>query len=605
MSAEARLRLASDLSLPIAAVTEKLNFLGRTGSGKTYAAQKLAEEMHRAGAQFVVLDPVGTWWALRLAADGKRPGLPIPVLGGLHGDIPIEAGAGALVANLVVDRGVSMVLDVSQFESDADKARFAHAFAERFFFRKKAAPSAVHVFIEEAQEFVPQNPQREEARMLHAFTRLVKIGRNFGIGVSLLSQRPQEVNKKVLNQTELLFCFQLTGPQERKTIQGWIAEKGIDEDIAGELPKLERGQPHVWSPAWLKISKRVRIEAKTTFDASSTPAVGKAADTRALSPIDLAAFHKEMAATIERAKAEDPRELRRQLAEVRAELAKLKAKPTAAGKETRVEIPMLKASQIKRLESLAGRVEAILNRFGNWEKAFQARGEDLRAAAAEISATVRARIAPTPAPVSPRTEVIRQQQRAPAGRTTAVMVSRRAEPVEGITPAKQRILDALAFLEGIGLTQADKTQLALMADTRPTSGAYFNNLGALRSAALISYPRAGTVALTDAGRETADPGTAPGTAGELQALIRAKVSPAKWRLLEVLIGVYPKPLSKDDLAARAGARETSGAYFNNLGSLRSLGLVDYPSPRCVALTPGQPGAAVWQRGHGFVGALAS
>ncbi len=34
--------------------------------------------------------------------------------------------------------------------------------------------------------------------MLHAFTRLVKIGRNFGIGVSLLSQRPQEVNKKVL-----------------------------------------------------------------------------------------------------------------------------------------------------------------------------------------------------------------------------------------------------------------------------------------------------------------------------------------------------------------------------------------------------------------------
>jgi hypothetical protein len=90
-------------------------------------------------------------------------------------------------------------LDVSQFESDADKARFARAFSDRFFFRKKAAPSAVHVFIEECQEFAPQNPQREEAAMLHAFTRLVKIGRNFGIGVSLLSQRPQEVNKKVLS----------------------------------------------------------------------------------------------------------------------------------------------------------------------------------------------------------------------------------------------------------------------------------------------------------------------------------------------------------------------------------------------------------------------
>jgi DNA helicase HerA-like ATPase len=163
------LRLAADLALPLRAVTEKIAFLGRSGSGKTYAAMKLAEEMHKVGAQFVALDPVGVWFALRLAADGKGKGLLIPVLGGLHGDLPLEAGAGAIVADLVIDRGVSAVLDVSQFESDADKARFARAFADRFFFRKKAAPSAIHIFIEECQEFAPQNPQREEAAMLHAF----------------------------------------------------------------------------------------------------------------------------------------------------------------------------------------------------------------------------------------------------------------------------------------------------------------------------------------------------------------------------------------------------------------------------------------------------
>lgn len=39
------LTLAPDLKLPIAAVTEKLGFLGRTGSGKSYAAMRLAEEM--------------------------------------------------------------------------------------------------------------------------------------------------------------------------------------------------------------------------------------------------------------------------------------------------------------------------------------------------------------------------------------------------------------------------------------------------------------------------------------------------------------------------------------------------------------------------------
>ena len=86
------------------------------------------------------------------------------------------------------------------------------------------------VFVEECQEFIPQNPQGEENKMLHAFNRMVKIGRNFGIGMSMISQRPQEVNKKSLNLAEILFAFQMTGPQERKTIEGWIAEKGIDED---------------------------------------------------------------------------------------------------------------------------------------------------------------------------------------------------------------------------------------------------------------------------------------------------------------------------------------------------------------------------------------
>jgi len=156
------LHLAADLTLPLRAVTEKIAFLGQTGSGKTYAAMKLAEEMNRVGAQFLALDPVGVWFALRVAADGKGKGLQVPVLGGLHGDLPLEAGAGAIVADLIVDRGVSAVLDVSQFESDADKARFARAFADRFLFRKKAAPSAVDVFIEECQEFAPQNPQLEE-----------------------------------------------------------------------------------------------------------------------------------------------------------------------------------------------------------------------------------------------------------------------------------------------------------------------------------------------------------------------------------------------------------------------------------------------------------
>ena len=49
------LAIAKDLRLPIDAVTQKAAFMGRTGSGKTYGATKLAELMLDAGAQVVAI----------------------------------------------------------------------------------------------------------------------------------------------------------------------------------------------------------------------------------------------------------------------------------------------------------------------------------------------------------------------------------------------------------------------------------------------------------------------------------------------------------------------------------------------------------------------
>jgi hypothetical protein len=317
------LKFADGLSLPMDVVTQKIGLLGRTGSGKTYAATKLAEMMLGAGAQVVTIDPVGIWWGLRLQSDGKTASdLELPIFGGLHGDIPLEPTAGAMLADLIVDRALSCVLDVSQFESDAEQARFVSAFADRFFRRKKASPSAVHVFLEEAQEFVPQNPGKNDNNMLHYLNRLIKLGRNFGIGVSLVSQRPQEINKKALNQTELLLAFQMTGPQERKAIASWVQEKGGDVDIVDELPGLAVGDVHAWSPQWLGISKTVHVLEKSTFDASSTPTFGaKSVESKPLGAIDLKDLEQKMAATIEKAKQTDPKLLQREIAKLRKQLA--------------------------------------------------------------------------------------------------------------------------------------------------------------------------------------------------------------------------------------------------------------------------------------------
>ena len=65
------LRLSDDLSLPPDAVTQVIAWLGKRGGGKTYGAMRLCELFLDNKAQSVVIDPVGVWYGLRIASDGK------------------------------------------------------------------------------------------------------------------------------------------------------------------------------------------------------------------------------------------------------------------------------------------------------------------------------------------------------------------------------------------------------------------------------------------------------------------------------------------------------------------------------------------------------
>ena len=57
------------------------------------------------------------------------------------------------------------------------------------------------------------------SRCLGAFEDIASIGRNFGVGLGLVSQRPQKINKELLYLAETLFAFRLVGPLERKPIE--------------------------------------------------------------------------------------------------------------------------------------------------------------------------------------------------------------------------------------------------------------------------------------------------------------------------------------------------------------------------------------------------
>jgi hypothetical protein len=128
-----KLRISETLTLPLDAVTNTFAIMARRRVGKTYTASVIAEEMVSNGVPWVALDPTGAWWGIRSSANGKSAGFPVIVIGGDHGDVPLEPTAGKVIADLVVDHPGWYIVDMSAFESDAAHDRFAMEFGERLF----------------------------------------------------------------------------------------------------------------------------------------------------------------------------------------------------------------------------------------------------------------------------------------------------------------------------------------------------------------------------------------------------------------------------------------------------------------------------------------
>jgi hypothetical protein len=553
-----KLHLARNLSLPLDAVTQTFAFMGRRGGGKTYAAGKLVEEMLDAGAQVVILDPVGTWYGLRTRGTG--PGYSIPVVGGAHGDIPLEPIGGVIVADFVVDTGTSLVVDVSHFRKN-QRRQFVTDFAEQLFHRKKRSASPLHIVIEESQFFVPQQMRGGDERLLGAVSDLTLLGRNYGIGVSLLSQRPQKVHKDVLNQTECLFAFQMTGPHERKAIDAWIAEKGVLDGDAALLAKLPQGTAIVWSPQWLEVYQRVKINQKKTADTSATPTVGRKVKTRRLAPVDLDAISDAMAATIEAAKQKDPKHLRQQLVERDRRIVQLEAELKNQPKQVEV-VPAVRPADLAKLNTLLKRYEAATSKAAErWEGLHG----DMLAAVSVLSKAVK-----SAAPMATR----------PAKPVPAPVTSRAALPVPKVrhTPSNGdakigrgplRILGAIVSLHPRSLTRA---QVSTLSGFSLRSSTFANYLSVLRTGGYIEGGP--EYRATDLGRALIDVVPVAPTTEELYQLWAPRLPGSSKRMLRLFIEHYPNGLERDQLAELAGHSTRSSTFANYLSKLRTNKLIE-------------------------------
>lgn len=571
------LRIARGFTLPLDVVTEATAIVATRGAGKTSTSVVLIEEASAAGVQAVVFDRTGVYWGLQSSADGQSPGLPIYVLGGAHHDVPLEYTAGSMIADLVVDSGHSFVLDLSDF-SKAHATRFAADFLVRIYDRKARSRTTTLMVMDEAHFYAPQTPRGgfkgDGARLMGAMEDVVGLGRSRGLGVVLTTQRTQALNKAVLDLIETMFVMRMLSPRARDAVKAWIQEKHEDDEkgVIATLDGLSTGTAWVWSPL-RGILRRIDVRRIKTFDSYATPKPGETiTEPTARQELDLDALGERIAATVERAKADDPTHLRARITELERTVTTLTREVDEARAEQpqpeRVEVPVLDNGPWgERIKEMLG---DLTRSVGGFEEQISNEVAELYEKYPPLEPAER----PAPPAPKPRPAVTRAPAPAPAARRNP------SAPADGsLSGPERKILTAL--------TQhgpKDKITLAILTNYSHKGGAFNNPLGSLRSKGYVNK-KGNPIEATPEGIDALGDYEPLPTGRALLEWWMPQLSGPERKIVTALD--QNGPMDKAALAEVTGYSPSGGAFNNPLGHLRTLGIVMKGQP--ISLNPEMTG----------------
>lgn len=561
------IQVSRSFGLPIEVLTETTAVLGRRGSGKTNTGVVIAEGLLKHGQQVVILDPLDVWFGLRSNKSGKGRGFDVLLVGDPrkpHTDVPLEEHDGAALADYLIDERVPCILSMRHL-SKAGRKRFTAAFAERTYERRgdPGKDSPCLYIIDEASTFVPQRVMGPDARLVGAIESWVRQGRASGIGVMLIDQRAASVNKDVLTQVELMIVHQLNSPQDRKALEAWIEANDI-HDQRGEfmksLARLTLGEAWFWSPAWLKCFEQVQVKLRDTFDSSATP---KAGDARVVptggAAFDIDQIKGQLAKTIEHARANDPAQLKRRIAELEKQIKN-------AG-------PVVDQSAIDRAV-----LRAVGDRDREWHTAWKWLLGKIGSHARDLNSIASDGI-PDISPASGTVLIDRKPDKpsVPATRhsrvkTTTYKAPAIADADTSLNDTQRKMLAVLLHRQQMNQQTTPRSMLAAMAGVKASGGTFGTYLSRLRTAGYIDG--SSELWITDAGVAALGPVEPLPTGAELIDWYKQnKLNSTQSAMLDAIVRHHPNGIERQDLASAVELEPGGGTYGTYLSRMRQLGII--------------------------------
>ena len=259
---DAKINIAKDINLPAQTImTGRGCILGQSGSGKSYLAGVILEELCKLRLPFCVVDAEGEYYPLRNA-------FQVIIVGGDNGDIGLEVDFYALFKSSI-QNNLPVILDLSE---TLQKTEILNQALSELYKVEEELNYPYLLLVEEADKFAPQ-----AHRVTGMLEELAVRGRKRGIGLLIISQRPANIDKNILAQCAY----------------GLIGKLAIENDInavsiffsRSTLRSIAAHNSGEFSSFGLGFDSTIHVKRMITVHAGATPALKKSSPGEKLSKI--------------------------------------------------------------------------------------------------------------------------------------------------------------------------------------------------------------------------------------------------------------------------------------------------------------------------------